>query len=347
MAQKISVCIIAKNEEKYIETCLQALKTFDVETVVVDTGSEDRTKEIAAKYADSLFDFEWVGDFSAARNFAASKAKHDYILALDCDEFIERIDETEIEKFLKANPFGVGFLKLTNLVASGNSTAKSINNVGRIYDRRFVHFENRIHEQLRAKNGRDIIVKEVGTSALHVGYMQSKEERDRKNLRNIELLLLQVDDNPEDCYTLYQLAQSYAAIGKEDEAYEIRKKAISLKPPKDEEYTAELLIGYAKSALGANDFSDALVLTDYYKSFKNSPDFLFFLGQVYFANGKMEEAIKTFEEATKLPAGHIEGSNSFFPYHALSVLYESLGEHDKANELEEKSQKLLREAYNM
>ncbi|MDE6918044.1 MAG: glycosyltransferase [Lachnospiraceae bacterium] len=72
----VSVCMIAKNEERYIEQCLRKLMRYNMEIVVVDTGSTDRTKEIAARYTDKLFDFTWCDDFSAARNYAVSKASN-------------------------------------------------------------------------------------------------------------------------------------------------------------------------------------------------------------------------------------------------------------------------------
>ena len=68
----VSVCIIAKNEEKYIEECLKRLIPYGFEIVVADTGSTDATKEIARRYADKVLEFEWTDDFSAARNFGIS-----------------------------------------------------------------------------------------------------------------------------------------------------------------------------------------------------------------------------------------------------------------------------------
>lgn len=82
----VSVCIIAKNEEKYIEECLKRLVPYGMEIVVTDTGSTDRTREIAQKYADKVLDFAWIEDFSAARNFCAANASNDWILVLDCDD---------------------------------------------------------------------------------------------------------------------------------------------------------------------------------------------------------------------------------------------------------------------
>ena len=92
----ISVCIIAKNEEKYLEGCLKRLKPYGFEIIVTDTGSDDSTKEIAARYADKVLDFEWIGDFSAARNFCAEHASNNWILAIDCDEYLNKADVSKM-----------------------------------------------------------------------------------------------------------------------------------------------------------------------------------------------------------------------------------------------------------
>ena len=86
----ITLCMIVKNEEKVLERCLESIRDLMDEIIIVDTGSTDRTKEIAAKYTDQIFDFEWVNDFSAARNFAFSKATCDYIYSADADEVVSK-----------------------------------------------------------------------------------------------------------------------------------------------------------------------------------------------------------------------------------------------------------------
>ena len=83
---QISVCIIARNEEQHIEECLKRIKPYHYEIVLVDTGSTDKTLEIAAKYTDKIYHFDWINDFSAAKNFAVLKASNDWILSLDCAE---------------------------------------------------------------------------------------------------------------------------------------------------------------------------------------------------------------------------------------------------------------------
>ena len=93
----ISVCMIVKNEEKSLKTCLESLKDIADEIIVVDTGSDDKTKEIAGQFTDKVYDFEWTGSFSDARNYSFSLATCDYIYCADADE---ELDRENIEKFL-------------------------------------------------------------------------------------------------------------------------------------------------------------------------------------------------------------------------------------------------------
>ena len=98
----ISLCMIVKNEEAVLARCLDTVCDLVDEIIIVDTGSTDATKKIAANYTDKIFDFVWVDDFSAARNFAFSKATMQYIYSADADEVL---DEENRERFrqLKEN----------------------------------------------------------------------------------------------------------------------------------------------------------------------------------------------------------------------------------------------------
>lgn len=113
----VSVCMIVKNEEAVLARCLDSLAGIADEIVIVDTGSTDRTKEIAAGYTDKLFDFVWCNDFSAARNFAFSKATKEYIYSADADEVLDEVNrqrmlalkqvllpEIEIVQMIYVNP---------------------------------------------------------------------------------------------------------------------------------------------------------------------------------------------------------------------------------------------------
>ena len=86
----VSLCMIVRDEEEVLGRCLESVKNTVDEMIIVDTGSRDRTKEIAAEYTDKVYDFEWKQDFSAARNFSLSKGTMDYLMWLDADDILHR-----------------------------------------------------------------------------------------------------------------------------------------------------------------------------------------------------------------------------------------------------------------
>lgn len=108
----LAVCIIAKNEEQNIARCLDCLKPYDFEIIVADTGCTDRTKEMALRYTDKVYDFTWCDDFAAAKNFAVLKASHTHVLVLDSDEFLKRFDAQQVEHLLAQK------ISMTNLEAA-------------------------------------------------------------------------------------------------------------------------------------------------------------------------------------------------------------------------------------
>ena len=93
----LSIGMIVKNEEKYLDRCLSALKPIldnvDSELIIADTGSTDNTVEIAKKYTDNVFYFEWINDFAAARNSTIERAKGEWYMFIDADEIFESCDD--------------------------------------------------------------------------------------------------------------------------------------------------------------------------------------------------------------------------------------------------------------
>lgn len=98
----ISLCMIVKNEADVLARCLESVKDIVDEIIIVDTGSTDNTREIAQKYTDKTFNFKWIDDFSAARNYAYSKATKDYIFWLDADDIILSDDIKKFKDFKKS-----------------------------------------------------------------------------------------------------------------------------------------------------------------------------------------------------------------------------------------------------
>lgn len=104
---EISLCMIVKNEEHNIGRCLSSVKDLVDEIIIVDTGSTDKTKEIVAQFTDKIYDFEWIDDFAAARNFAFSKGTKDYLMWLDADDIIKDVNKPkflELKAFLSDHP---------------------------------------------------------------------------------------------------------------------------------------------------------------------------------------------------------------------------------------------------
>nr|WP_318010822.1 glycosyltransferase family 2 protein [Bacillus sp. RAR_GA_16] len=94
----ISLCLIVKNEEAVLGTCLHSIHDIVDEINIIDTGSDDKTKEIAKSYQANIYDFTWVNDFAKARNFAFSKATKEYILWLDADDVFLEEDRQKLKR---------------------------------------------------------------------------------------------------------------------------------------------------------------------------------------------------------------------------------------------------------
>lgn len=112
----ISLCMIVKNEEKVLDRCLKSAKSIADEIIIVDTGSIDKTKEIAKKYTDKIYNFKWINDFSKARNYSFSKATKDYILWLDADDVLSKENVSKIQKLKQTLDKNVDIVMMKYLI---------------------------------------------------------------------------------------------------------------------------------------------------------------------------------------------------------------------------------------
>lgn len=113
----ISLCMIVKNEERVLARCLESVGKIADEIIIVDTGSSDRTKEIAGRFTDSVYDFAWNDDFAAARNFAFSKAKMEYCLWLDADDILLPADREAFLRLKETLPSGTDVVMMRYHIA--------------------------------------------------------------------------------------------------------------------------------------------------------------------------------------------------------------------------------------
>ena len=148
----ISVCMIVKNEEKQLRACLESLKPIADEIVIVDTGSTDCTKDIAREYTDLIYDFPWIDDFAAARNFAFSKATKEYIYTADADEVIDEANIALFRRVKELLPQEVEIVQMHYLNLMEENTVYSSKRELRpkLYKRlRTFEWVNPVHETVR------------------------------------------------------------------------------------------------------------------------------------------------------------------------------------------------------
>ena len=152
----ISICMITKNESDKLDKCLSAIKKADknnkLEIVVVDTGSTDNSIATAKKYTDKVYEFEWCNDFSAARNYSIEKAEGEYILVIDSDEYIEKMDVDKLELLAKRHCREVGRIERINEFVRNGETVRFTERISRIFSKELYGYKGRIHEQVTLKS---------------------------------------------------------------------------------------------------------------------------------------------------------------------------------------------------
>jgi Flp pilus assembly protein TadD len=243
--------MIVRNEEANLPACLASAADLVDELVIVDTGSTDRTKEVAARFGARVFDFPWCDDFAAARNETLRHATGDWIFWLDADD---RIDQDNRRK-LKAL-FGqlidetVGYNMWTALV-SGTAIPKRVDHVRLFRHHRGIRWRYRVHEQLRwsiFEQGGS--VRDTDLTIEHTGYQDAALTR-RKSDRNLRLLTMELADQPNNPDVLLLLGKEYTTRNQPAEAVPILERCLALAPGTGPTYVMLCcLLGQAYRHLG-------------------------------------------------------------------------------------------------
>lgn len=332
-ALPISVCIITKNEEKYIETCLQHLKKYNWEIIVTDTGSTDRTVEICKKYTDNVFHFDWINDFSAARNFSVSKATNDWILSVDSDEYLT--NEQSHKDLLAlltpcfSNPQSAGMVDILNPQNRDGNLTTSMEPVARFFHKRYYSYIGKVHEQPMPIGNIKPNYLQAPFCLYHEGYANA-ETLHKKAMRNIELLEKELEVNPSDPYLFFQLGQSYFVMSDYENAYFVFQKGLELDVDPNLQYVRTMVTSYGHSMLNLKKYEEALSFESIYDAFANYADFVFLMGLIYMNNALFDEAIIQFMKSTETKLYTVEGVNSYLAYYNIGVIYECAGMPEEA-----------------
>lgn len=333
----LSVCIIAKNEEAHLEECLKRLIPYGFEIVLTDTGSTDQTIAAARKYTDRIFHFDWCNDFSAARNFCMEKASHDWILSIDCDEYIEQIDLSALGLCMEGHPDCAGRILIRNRFLRNGQTAFEQTRVSRLANRRYFHFTGTVHEQLERRDRHRKAVYDVPVTILHVGYDETEADMQEKCSRNISLLTAQLDREGPDPYLYFQLGQCYRRSGETEKAFESFDAGLAMEVDPSLDYVKTMVDSYGYTLLDLKRNRAALGLSELYDTFAVRADFVFLMGLIYMNNGLFDAAIEQFKKASTMEEFSVDGVNSYMANYNIGVIYECTGHIPEAKAYYKKS----------
>jgi glycosyltransferase involved in cell wall biosynthesis len=309
--------MIVKNEEKNIERALSWAKDIVFEQIVVDTGSTDRTVEIAESMGAKVFHFEWIDDFSAAKNYAINKARGNWIAFLDADEYFEPENTEKILPLIDDIKRRADIIccELANLDDDGNPFSVGVQN--RIFrNTPSIRYVGAIHESLTYTP--EQLYKTNAISIVHTGYTAEAQKTTDKAKRNAEMLQAELERRPDDANIKGYLAQSILADKADpaniEKARELFREVLDSGKPLYSVVAKNSHDFLISSALRSKDYEEVLRLCDSaLKTIGDSPDYNYWSGVALHCVERYDEAWEHFAAALNV-------------YGATSLINTALGE---------------------
>ena len=231
----ISLCTIVKNEEEMLPKCLESVKDFVDEIVIVDTGSTDNTVEIAKSFGARVLHFEWINDFSAARNFALDQCTTDYALVLDADEILYTEDLTKEDFLYNIEQLNnnIGLVPLHQAMSVHSVLREIVDGKARMgtpvllprivpVDTE-VRYVGIIHESPQSLNKQHALII-TSLQVIHLGADPQWRESRNKSERNLELLMAAMDESDDITQYYSYLASELGSAGRRQEAFAMIEK---------------------------------------------------------------------------------------------------------------------------
>lgn len=307
----IALCMIVKNEEKWLPDCLDSVRDVVDEMVIVDTGSTDRTIEIARSYGARIYEIPWRNDFASARNVSLKHASADWILVLDADEQLDAVNRERLLKIAQSRYDGV-FVRIESPVKSLNSGLVDVSIFTRFFrNRRGVCFEGIIHEQvlpsIQRTKGR---IADSDLTIFHAGYAKDHEAMQAKHRRNLTLLEKQVADRPDFALGVFHLAETYQLCEQYDEALNAYHRALQLRGITTDIH-AQIYQNLAYIHLHMDD--PELSLDASRKALELQPDLVLpwvLTAQAYTKTAQYKETAEALEQAIRLATTPPKGGRS-------------------------------------
>ncbi|MFN3306169.1 MAG: glycosyltransferase [Candidatus Kapaibacteriota bacterium] len=222
----LTALIIAYNAEENLESTITSVLPVTKQIILVDTGSQDNTPVIAARLGAELHFIEWENDFSKARNYGLQFARYPWILSIDTDEVLNQ--KSLLDNFHLTNQPQVGGLrvKITNHVKRGDSYTKTHHTYTRIFrNNPLIRFEGPIHEQIAQSildAGFEILDTDIQID--HYGYSTINIDKINRNRKILQKVL---EENPDDDWALFNLAETEFSVSNIDKAEQIYERLVN------------------------------------------------------------------------------------------------------------------------
>jgi glycosyltransferase involved in cell wall biosynthesis len=305
----ISVCMIVKNEERYLDNCLKSIKDVADEIVIVDTGSDDRTVEIAKKYTDKIYFHPWKDSFSEARNHYLKYATGDWIFQIDADEELVQEDIPVLLEAIQDEELDGVMVQIVSKFQEGKREA--IHSFERIFrNNSLIHYEGRVHNRLVGIQKAKVLPIRLN----HYGYDLNQTQSKKKFDRTVSLLKMDLEENPDNPMTYHYLGCSYLGQGMWKESLDNSLMAIRLAEAKNDpnmiylwsHYNAAMSYYRSKELNMAEDISISAL-----KKYPNHIDSHFILSLVYFDRKQWSRLIKHGKEYIRLIQRFEESPEAF------------------------------------
>lgn len=299
---RISLCMIVRNEEDTIAHCLQSAIELVDEIIVVDTGSTDRTMEICRVYGAKIHRFHWENDFSAARNESLVHASREWILVLDADDELPKDSHTQIRKLIDGEGHDAFFFITRNLV--GDPQHPTILNYAQLrLFRNHINFryQGAIHELIPKVPSVKFQVAPT-IFVLHRGYLDTMVKNHKKVERNLSILNTELTRKPTDASLHYYIGNEFLRDGKLTDATHHYEQAMTLLRTADrEQWLPDLPSKYAYALWQMGQIELAIAVVQ--QAIARSPEYTdlwFLLGSLYLDQQRMNSARLTFEKCRQL-----------------------------------------------
>lgn len=302
---KITFCIISRNEEENIERCLKSIKDVADEIIVVDTGSVDHTVDIALKYGAKVIEDEWKDDFSFHRNKSIENATGDWIFFIDCDEELDENSKDTLIKVINDEKYIAYSIYVKNVM--GYYKDLTFTSIRLFKNDKDLRFRGRIHEQIvysiLEKYGRERIGN-ANIYLLHYGYNPEVVNVRPKVKRNFEILKKYTEEEKDGFY-YYNLGTEYLRIGEFKEALKNYLKSLELTNPASG-YGPILVKKTITLLIQEGRYKEAYEQLKYYKElYKDYKDLIFLEYLCLYNSGfysKAYEVVKRYKEMPESPA---------------------------------------------